>query len=157
MYQKPCVYASVCFINVEYILPGFTKYHLLTLVKCNDDNGELQVFYNIVFAVSRYLFTLNKYVRNKNLPEGCIAEGYIIEETLSFCVMYLADGVDSKRTRIGRNADDPNNVQRLGLQIFAHKGCALDKPHEFKLSDEEWLRAHTHVLINCPDIKPYLL
>ncbi|XP_040369557.1 uncharacterized protein LOC121051349 [Rosa chinensis] len=114
------------------------------------------VQYRWMYPIERYLFTLKKYVRNKNLPEGCIAEGYIIEECLSFCVMYLSDGVDSKRTRIGRNADDPNNVPRLGLPVFDKKGRALEKPHEFKLTKEDLLRAHTHVLINCPEIKSYL-
>lgn len=53
----------------------------------------------------RYLHTLKKYVRNRNRLEASIAVGYIIEETLGFCALYLDDKVVTKRNRPGRNAD----------------------------------------------------
>ncbi|XP_024178730.1 uncharacterized protein LOC112184726 [Rosa chinensis] len=66
------------------------------------------------------------------------------------------DGVESKRTRIGRNADDPGIVPREGLPLFVGMGRSIEPGHEFTLTDLEWERAHTHVLINCPEIKQHL-
>ncbi|XP_024190647.1 uncharacterized protein LOC112194661 [Rosa chinensis] len=66
------------------------------------------------------------------------------------------DGVESKRTRIGRNADDPGIVPRDGLPLFVGMGRSIEPGHEFTLTDLEWERAHTHVLINCPQIKQHL-
>lgn len=99
---------------------------------------------------------LKKYVRNRSRPEGSIAEGYIIEECLSFCSMYLSDGVELKRTRIGRHADDPGIVPREGLPLFVERGRSIESGHEFRLMEAEWERAHTHVLMNCPQIRQYL-
>ena len=104
----------------------------------------------------RYLHTLKEYVRNKAHPEGSIAEGYIIDECLSFCSMYLAGATESKRTRLGRNADDPNNMVRPGLPLFVTKGRALEGGQRFTLTDEDLQRTHTHVLINCPEISHHL-
>ncbi|KAL6144430.1 hypothetical protein ACLB2K_055123 [Fragaria x ananassa] len=109
-----------------------------------------------MYPIERYLHDLKKYVRNKSKPEASIAEGYIIEECLSFCTIYLSDGVESKRTRIGRNADDPDIVPREGLPIFTETGRSIQSGREFTLTDREWKRAHTHVLINCPEISQNL-
>lgn len=72
----------------------------------------------------RFLHTLKLYVRNKAQPKGCIAEGYIIDECLSFYTMYLSGDTKSERIRLSRNADDPNNIVRPGLQLFVTKGRA---------------------------------
>ncbi|XP_004297999.1 PREDICTED: uncharacterized protein LOC101291426 [Fragaria vesca subsp. vesca] len=104
----------------------------------------------------RFLHTLKLYVRNKAQPEGCIAEGYIIDECLSFCTMYLSGDTESERIRLSRNADDPNNIVRPGLPLFVTKGRALEKGKKFMLTDEEKKRAHTHVLLNCPEIDSHL-
>ena len=32
---------------------------------------------------------LKKYIRNRTRPEGCIAEGYGIEEVIEFCVDFI--------------------------------------------------------------------
>ena len=37
----------------------------------------------------RYLSRLKSYVRNKAAPEGSIAQGYIVEECLTFCSRYM--------------------------------------------------------------------
>lgn len=35
------------------------------------------------------LCVLKRYVRNRSLPEGCMAKGYIVEEALGLCTEYL--------------------------------------------------------------------
>ena len=48
-----------------------------------------------MFGIERYLSKLKSYVRNRSKPEGCIAEGYMVEECLTFCSRFLTD--DSKK------------------------------------------------------------
>ncbi|XP_033514567.1 uncharacterized protein [Nicotiana tomentosiformis] len=38
-----------------------------------------------MYPFERYMGTLKSYVRNQNYPEGSIAEGYLAEESLTFC------------------------------------------------------------------------
>ncbi|XP_071714365.1 uncharacterized protein [Rutidosis leptorrhynchoides] len=43
------------------------------------------IHYHWMYPIERYLGTLKSYVRKKSKPEGSIAEGYLVEECLSFC------------------------------------------------------------------------
>ena len=43
------------------------------------------------FFIERNIGSLNKYVRNRARPEGSIAEGYVVNEALTFCSIYLKD------------------------------------------------------------------
>ena len=44
-----------------------------------------------------YLVHLKTFLRNRAQPEGSIAEGYILEVTITFCSRYL-EGVDHVAT-----------------------------------------------------------
>lgn len=56
------------------------------------------VMYRWMYPVERFLRTLKGYVKNKAHPEGSIAEGYIIEECMTFCTRFMKD-VDTKLNR----------------------------------------------------------
>ncbi|XP_050380039.1 uncharacterized protein LOC126797454 [Argentina anserina] len=114
------------------------------------------VQYRWMYPIERYLHTLKEYMRNKAHPEASIAEGYIIDECLSFCTMYLSGDTESERIRQSRNGDDPHNIVRSGLPLFVTKGRALEYGKKFTLTDEQKHRAHTHVLLNCPEIDHHL-
>lgn len=55
-------------------------------------------------SINRYLLTLKKYVRNHSHPEASIAEGYLAEESLTFCSRFLHN-VETKSNRIDRHID----------------------------------------------------
>ena len=42
-----------------------------------------------MYPFERALGTYKQYVRNKAHPEGSIAEAYVVNESLTFCSMYL--------------------------------------------------------------------
>ncbi|KAI3763957.1 hypothetical protein L2E82_13955 [Cichorium intybus] len=44
------------------------------------------VYMRWMYPFERYMKKLKNYVRNKARPEGCMAEGYVAEEALTFCV-----------------------------------------------------------------------
>lgn len=67
--------------------------------------------------------TLKDYVRNKAHPEGSIAEGYLIDECLTFCSRYL-HGVDTKFNQVERNFEGVNlrSNNKEGLSILKNVG-----------------------------------
>lgn len=103
--------------------------------------------------------TLKRYVRNRSKPEGSIAQGYVAEECLSFCTLYLADYVDSKFNKRARNEDvteSTSSTYSQGLDVFSRKGHD-PKNGKTKIFDAETLKkAHQYVLFNCETVKPYI-
>ncbi|GJQ92843.1 F-box domain containing protein [Tanacetum coccineum] len=59
-----------------------------------------------MFPFERYMKKLKGYVRNKAKPEGSIAEGYVVEEALTFSSHYFRD-VTTKFNRPNHNVDPP--------------------------------------------------
>ncbi|XP_040369498.1 uncharacterized protein LOC112186204 [Rosa chinensis] len=114
------------------------------------------VQYRWMYPIERYLHTLKKYVRNRNRPEGSIAIGYIIEETLGFCALYLGDEVVSKRNRPGRNADFTGGGTQNGLSVFSGHGRSLGSKQLIHLEHVQWERAHRAVLFGCPEVAEYI-
>nr|XP_009594076.1 uncharacterized protein LOC104090561 isoform X2 [Nicotiana tomentosiformis] len=76
------------------------------------------VQYRWMYKIERFLCKLKRYVRNKARPEGSIAEGYLINECLTFCSMYLT-GIETRFNREDRNDDGSSNKDELVLDIFS--------------------------------------
>ncbi|XP_028104195.1 uncharacterized protein LOC114303271 [Camellia sinensis] len=89
------------------------------------------VQYRWMYFVERYLMTLKSYMRNRSHPEGSIAQGYLVEECMTFCSRYLHD-VESKLHRRLRNCDVSDNPQIL-------MGRALGKGKGFVLDNTTWV------------------
>lgn len=103
----------------------------------------------------RFLRVLKCYVHNKSQPEGSIAEGYIVEESLMFCSRYLHN-VDSKFSRCKRNSEGNQDEPYNGLSVFAPSGYPLSKDKAAYLSDKERKQAHLFVLKKCEEVQPFL-
>ncbi|GJR54395.1 uncharacterized protein Tco_1404916 [Tanacetum coccineum] len=69
------------------------------------------VHYRWMYPVERYLSILKSYVQNKSRPKGSIAEGYIVEECLSFCSLYLSPDIETEHNRTCQNYDDGGSVK----------------------------------------------
>ncbi|XP_028064106.1 uncharacterized protein LOC114285228 [Camellia sinensis] len=91
--------------------------------------------------------TLKSYMCNRSHPEGSIAEGYLVEECMTFCSRYL-DDVESKLNRPIRNYDVSDNP---GILL----GHALGKGKGFALDNTSWVQAHRYVLFNTAAVVPY--
>ena len=90
-----------------------------------------------MYPVERYLGVLKKYVRNRPLPEGSMAEGYIVDEALGLCTEYL-QGFPYTRRRVW---DDEEELGMSGVQLQG-KG----KPR--RMTDVELRAAHLYVITN---------
>ncbi|KAL4581331.1 hypothetical protein LXL04_017545 [Taraxacum kok-saghyz] len=80
------------------------------------------VQYRWMYFMERYLCKLKSYVRNKSRPEGSIAEGYLIEECLTFCSRYMHDGVKTRLDRGSKDIDDVDGENESGGPIFVNGG-----------------------------------
>ena len=84
-----------------------------------------------IYPFERYTKKLKNYVRNKARPEGCIVEGYVAEEALSFCSMYLRD-VQTQFNRPERNEDVV--IEKTKFWMFKSK-CRMTSAMQIKHLD----------------------
>nr|GFA07922.1 hypothetical protein [Tanacetum cinerariifolium] len=68
-----------------------------------------------MYPFERYIKKLKNYVRNKSKLEGSIAEGYAVEEALTFSSYYFRD-VTTKINRPDRNVDCPPPTCQLQIR-----------------------------------------
>jgi len=101
----------------------------------------------------RGMCTYKTDVRNRNCPEGCVAEGYIQNECLTFCSRYLSL-TETKFNRVDRNdameVDQPHH-----LSIFAKAGKPIGRANFKQLSCTDWELARLYVLTNCKEVEPF--
>lgn len=94
-----------------------------------------------IYPFERYMKVLKGYVRNRNKPEGCIAECYIAEEAVEFCADYLS------------------NVNTIGIPRSNVEACetkAMTSVECKTISIEEWEQAHLYVLTNDIEMDPFI-
>ncbi|RVW69554.1 hypothetical protein CK203_059352 [Vitis vinifera] len=100
------------------------------------------VYLRWMYPFERFMKVLKGYVRNRNRPEGCIAECYITEEAIEFCTEYLSN-VDAIGIPISANID-----QKVGAPIPGGQVVTIDS--------NLWLHAHHYVLENTTIVQPYI-
>lgn len=111
-------------------------------------------FYLTHLIFFRTLGHLKSYVRNRATPEGCIAEGYIMEECLTFCSRYFEDDEIETRFNRPRRNDDDNVVNASSEStVLSNLLPALGRPigavKIVSLSPLDKIQAHRYVLTNC--------
>ena len=96
-------------------------------------------------------------VKNKARVEGSICEAYLCQETTHFCSYYFDSHVQTMRTRVGRNDDGgEGSTSASQISIFNHAGRPHGTCSNRYLLDKELAAAHLHVLLNCPEVEPYI-
>ena len=100
------------------------------------------VYLRWMYPFERFMKVLKGYVRNRNRPEGCIAECYIAEEAIEFCTEYLSN-VDAIGISISANI-----YQKVGAPIPGGQVVTIDS--------NLWLHAHHYVLENTTIVQPYI-
>ncbi|XP_060672399.1 uncharacterized protein LOC125422155 [Ziziphus jujuba] len=80
------------------------------------------------------------FKRNKAHPEGSIAEGYVVNEALTYCSMYL-HGIETRFNRPERNKDGENQIAST-LSVFTQPVNLLGKPQFVELKDDDYKKAH---------------
>ncbi|KAG8375382.1 hypothetical protein BUALT_Bualt10G0094200 [Buddleja alternifolia] len=108
-------------------------------------------------AVTLFLNTLKRKVKNKARVEGSIVEAYLIEETSTFCSHFFAPEVVTRSRTIGRN-DNVNQVESSSrLSVFKCLGRPFSpKDPNRTLSPPEKAAATIYIILNCPEISEYV-
>ncbi|XP_021749410.1 uncharacterized protein LOC110715147 [Chenopodium quinoa] len=136
-----------CELEMEFLPSFFTiMVHLLIhLVEEVKLGGPVQ--YRWMYPIERYLAHLKLNVANKAQPEGSIAEGYLLEETIRFCSRYL-EGVKTVFNKPKRIDDDcPNS----GKYLCNSGGRVIGKEVNFRLDGKSLKQAHRYVLLHHSD------
>ena len=81
-------------------------------------------------------------MRNRAQPEGSIAEGYILEETITFCSRYL-EGVETLFNRPRCNDDDNENGSS---DLFNVCGQPVGEVKVINLNHKSKMQIHRYVL-----------
>jgi len=112
------------------------------------------VLYRWMYPIERYLRTLKGYVRNKAHPEGSIAEGYILEECMTFCSRFV-DGMPTKISQSERHEDGGADQPPTGITIMStidnsKKGFARELLSLAEVNDMRHF-----IITNCEDTAPW--
>ncbi|XP_062085593.1 uncharacterized protein LOC133791692 [Humulus lupulus] len=94
-----------------------------------------------MYPVERFLGFLKKLAKNNARPEGSIAEGYVANEALTFCSMYL-HGIETRFNRPERNWD-LNEVRNTStLSVFYQPTRLFGRKELLELQPMEYNKAH---------------
>ncbi|XP_031262356.1 uncharacterized protein LOC116120545 [Pistacia vera] len=107
--------------------------------------GPIQ--YRWMYPFERYMKILKGYVKNRARPKVCIAECYLVDETVTFCSGYFNHDFGGNDQN-ARNQDFFSDVILEGHPILGGKSMSL--------SDEVLERAHRYVLFNTTVTEPFL-
>ncbi|WMV19289.1 hypothetical protein MTR67_012674 [Solanum verrucosum] len=113
------------------------------------------VQYRWMYKIERFLCKLKRYVRNKARPEGSIAEGYIIDECLTFCSMYLTD-IETRFNREHRNDDGSSSKDEHVLDIFSKNSKPFRDGIYDVIPKKDFDMAQWYVFNNCEEAEPFL-
>ena len=107
-----------------------------------------------MYSAERCLGTYKRYVRNVALPEGSIAEAYVVDEALTFLSLYVK-GPETKFTRPERNIDVICNESSSFALFKARLRCFGTSQLKFLTTQSNALQ--WYILNNChEDVKSYL-
>ncbi|KAG8371533.1 hypothetical protein BUALT_Bualt13G0097800 [Buddleja alternifolia] len=109
----------------------------------------------ISLTLCKYLYKLKQYVGNKAFPEGSMAEGYIAEECLTFCSMYLND-IETQFNKAERNYERHRGRSREGLSVFSENSRLVGKGVYDYLDEKSWKQVHSYVLKNCDEVLTFM-
>ncbi|XP_024172237.1 uncharacterized protein LOC112178311 [Rosa chinensis] len=101
------------------------------------------VYLHWMYPFERYMSVLKDYVRNRNRPEGCMAEAYIAEEAVDFCADYLS----------GVHAVGLPPKAFLDLKDY---NAPLGSGHVVTACPKLRHQAHLSVLDNTAEVRPYI-
>ncbi|KAK5802486.1 hypothetical protein PVK06_030080 [Gossypium arboreum] len=146
--------AALTLYNLEKIFPPsfFTIMVYLVIHLLHEAVLGGPIFYRWMYPIERFLSKLKSYCRNKRYPERSIAEGYLVEECMTFCSRYLED-VETRLNRPSRNAglSDHNLAETY---LFQSYGEPINKVEIAELDDISWIQAYRYVLFHHDSIEP---
>ena len=84
-----------------------------------------------------------------------MAEGIVLDETITFCSRYL-HGCQTGFNRRTHNDDNNNESHRSELLYLTRAGRPLVGGCVSELDNTSWVQAHRYCLVNYEHIRPYI-
>lgn len=106
--------------------------------------------------VNRFIRSLKQKVTNQAYVEGSMCKEYLLEESTTFASYYHPLDILSRRTRVLRNDDGGESSMNPPLSIFNYRGHPYGKCTTSFINDKEMKAAHLYILLNCPEVAPYI-
>ncbi|KAG8367592.1 hypothetical protein BUALT_Bualt16G0088400 [Buddleja alternifolia] len=123
--------------------------------KCKKIPQKILRYFPLKPRLQRYLYKLKQYVGNKAFPEGSMVEGYIAEECLTFCSMYLND-IETQFNKAERNYERHRDRSRERLSVFSENSRLVGKGVYDYLDEKSWEQVHSYVLKNCDEVLTFM-
>ena len=103
-----------------------------------------------LYFFSRNMNFFKSYVRNKNMPKGCIALNYTVEESIKFCAKYVEtmEYIGRMPSRNGAWDEEEGEV--------AHYGTTLSSGTFIPLDSTSFLQARRWFLQNTDEVQPWI-
>ena len=94
---------------------------------------------------------------NKAQVEASISIGYIMDEATKFVSFYFKEGDPTLPLKEKRNEVYLNDIVHDDMfEIFKPPGKAISAEGKRYLADNEYTAANLYVLINCPEVQPFI-
>ena len=113
------------------------------------------VQYGWMYPIERRMGYLKATVRQKGQPEGSIAEGYIVDECLTFCSRFFSDDTETRFNKPYRNQDKARKVSPGEFEFFSDGAKPLGK-QKLVHFDNEFDQMVWYVLDNCDEARVYI-
>ncbi|CAH9127371.1 unnamed protein product [Cuscuta epithymum] len=116
-----------------------------------------------MYPFERLMKKLKEKAKNKQFLEGSIVEKFWVQEVALFCEHYFDDNCGSRINPHVRNEVRPNmlvvgetsnDVDKLS--IFKHPVTNFSRTKNRVLTNEELHHVHSYVLLNTPEVQPYI-
>lgn len=105
----------------------------------------------------RQLNRTKKMVKNSARVEASIANGYLVREATFFCSHYFEKHVYTRSRNIPRNdVGEPQSSSEQSISVFNVPGRVQGKRKKRVLSLQEREEICKYVLLNCPEVEPYI-
>ncbi|XP_016490283.2 uncharacterized protein LOC107810065 [Nicotiana tabacum] len=148
--------STLCHLEILFPPAFFTVMVHLSVHLAGEAKLGGPVHHRNMYPVERELGHFKSFVRNKAQPEGSIAEGYLVEESLTFCSQYIED-IETRFNRPRRVRDEPNVTEPSGTSsLFPQFGKPASASITFPLTDMQKLQAHRYVLLDCAIVMPFV-
>ncbi|XP_063950089.1 uncharacterized protein LOC135152874 [Daucus carota subsp. sativus] len=152
--MEKSVVKALCLLETIFPQSWFDSMEHLVVHLAEEIRLAGPAYWHWMYPIERLLGKLKQKVGNKARVEGSIAERYMEEEIVNICAFYFAS--DSIHNKLSRN-EVLFDVQKTDkLEVFKYPCDSLGKERSRYLNDDEQLLADEYVLLNSPEVQPYL-
>ncbi|KAH0679486.1 hypothetical protein KY284_020571 [Solanum tuberosum] len=109
-----------------------------------------------MYLFERKIGSSKKTIKQRGRIEGSVVQGHIRRETGDFYSYFFCDDVSCRINRPNRNDEGDIDPLFPPISIFNQNDRGSKKRGKRGFTDMEMQSAKTHILLNCPEIQPYV-